>query len=158
MLRLVRPKNRIPPHHVHLRPHFPVCKTKRNAFDRFVRLNATFVRLNATFVRLNAIPQQKAGHREFLWVEGELLINWKPWKWWQKQQLTFWRRQLTLRVKSLFVENFEFKILVWDSEGGIPRNLSSVKSQSGITGRFAPFYSVWNLTAARTRCTICFRA
>ena len=100
----------------------------------------------------------KMGHREFLWVEGELLINWKPWKWWQKQQLTFWRRQLTLRVKSLFVENFEFKILVWDSEGGIPRNLSSVKSQSGITGRFAPFYSVWNLTAARTRCTICFRA
>jgi hypothetical protein len=62
------------------------------------------------------------GHRDFLWGEGELLINWKPWKWWQKQQLTFWRRQLILRVKSLFVENFEFKILVLDSEGGIPQN------------------------------------
>ena len=85
------------------------------------------------------------GHREFLWVNGELLINWKTWKWWQKQQLTFLRRQLILRVKALFVEKFEYKIFVWDSEGGIPRVLSSVKSQSGITGRFAPFYSVWNV-------------
>ena len=33
---------------------------------------------------------------------------------------------------------------------GIHQNQSSIKRQSGIIGRFAPFYSVCHLTAART--------
>ena len=47
VLRLVRPKNGNPPHHARFYPHFRVCKTKRNTYALFVRLNATFVRLNA---------------------------------------------------------------------------------------------------------------
>ena len=63
VLRLVRPKNRIPLHHARFYPHFRVCKTKRNTPPAGgvaqLTLNIASTPTNSPcfpFVRLNATP------------------------------------------------------------------------------------------------------